>query len=61
MNQSSFDFVIPIERTRYLVEYKGGSAKAWFMGGVFIFDGYRVEKDCEIIERIGNEDELFNT
>ena len=59
MNQSSFDFVAPVERTRYLVEYNGGTAKAWFMGNVFIFDGYRVVKYCRIIKRIGNEKELF--
>lgn len=59
MNQIGFDFVIPVERTRYLVEYNGGSAKAWFMGGVFIFDGYRVEKYCKIIERIGNEEDFW--
>ena len=59
MNQSGFTFITPIDRTRYLVAHDGGSAKAWFMGGQFIFDGYRVEKDCEIIERIGNEKELF--
>ena len=60
MNQSSFNFVVPVERTRYLVNHNGHSAKAWFMGNVFIFDNYRVEKYCEIVERIGNEKELFS-
>jgi len=59
MNQPGFEFITPVERTRYLVAYNGGSALAWFMGGIFIFDGYRVEKDCEIIDRIGNEKELW--
>ena len=59
MNQPGFEFITPVERTRYLVAYNGGSAKAWFIGGLFIFDGYRVEKDCEIIERIGTPEEVF--
>jgi len=59
MNQSGFEFITPVDRTRYLVSHNGTSAKAWFMFGLFIFDNYRQEKDCEIIERIGNEKELF--
>lgn len=59
MNQPGFEFITPVERTRYLVSHNGNSAKAWYMGGLFIFDNYRVEEDCEIIERIGSESELF--
>lgn len=59
MNQPSFNFIEPVDRTRYLVVHNGKLNNAWFMGGLFIFDNYRQEKDCEIIERIGNELELF--
>jgi len=38
VNQSGFEFITPVERTRYLVNHNGHSAKAWFMGNVFIFD-----------------------
>lgn len=59
MNQSGFEFITPVERTRYLVAHNGNSAKAWFMSGLFIFDNYRQEKDCEIIEIIGTPEEVF--
>jgi len=59
VNQSGFEFITPVDRTRYLVAHNGIASKAWFMCGIFIFDNYRQEKDCEVIERIGNEKDLF--
>jgi len=59
MSQSGFEFIIPVDRTRYLVSHNGVVVKAWFMCNTFIFDNYRQEKECEIIERIGDEMELF--
>ena len=47
------------DRTRYLVKVKNKTGKAWFMGGVWCFDNYAVESNVEVLERIGNEKELF--
>ena len=59
MKQLGFEFNMPVERTRYLVLHNGNKVLAWYMGNTFIFDNYRVEKYCEIVERIGNEEEVF--
>ena len=47
------------DRTKYLVKHKKTTAKAWYMGGLFIFDSYGIAENVEVLERIGNEKELF--
>ena len=47
------------DRTRYLVKYKSKVVKVWYMGGLFISDNYHTAKDLEVLERIGNEKEIF--
>ena len=47
------------DRTRYLVKSKGKTAMAWCMGGRWCFDNYAVLVDVDVLERIGNERELF--
>lgn len=59
MNQPGFEFITPVERTRYLVVHRGKKVKAWFMCNMFIFDNYHVAEDCKIIEIIGTEEEIW--
>ena len=47
------------DRTKYQVIHNNKRLTAWYMGGVFVFPNYRVEADCEILERLGNESEIF--
>lgn len=66
--QESFTFIQPEDRTKYLIKYRYKCEKgtirtamdhAWFMDGVFILDSYYQTKEATIIERIGNEEEVF--
>jgi len=59
MIQSQLFDIEPIERNKYSVIHGGKKLTAWFMGGVFVFPNYRTETDCKILERIGNEKEIF--
>lgn len=55
-------FQLPLiieDRCKYLVLVNGRKVEAWHFGGVFTSMSYAQLKDCEIIERIGNEKELF--
>lgn len=46
-------------RCKYLVLVNGRKVEAWHFDGVFTSMSYAQLKDCEVIERIGNEKELF--
>jgi hypothetical protein len=46
-------------RCKYLVLVNGRKVECWYFDGVFTSMSYAQLKDCEIIERIGNERELF--
>jgi len=53
-------FIIePQERNKYSVVHDGKKLTAWFMDGVFVFPNYRTESECYILERLGNEKEIF--
>lgn len=52
--------IIPEDRTKYLVKFRGKEREAWYMGDVFIFDNYYQTKEATIIERLGSEEEIFN-
>ncbi len=49
------------DRTRYLVKHQGNIAECWYMGGLFVFDSYGIAKEVEVLERLGNEQERFDT
>ncbi len=59
MIQDQLFHIDPVERTKYSVVHGGKKLTAWFMGGVFVFPNYRTEKECYILERIGDEKEVF--
>lgn len=46
-------------RTRYLIRHKVTIIEAWYMGGLFILDNYRIVNNVEVLERVGNEKEMF--
>lgn len=54
MIQEQLFHIDPVERNKYSVVHDGKKLTAWFMGGVFVFPNYRTEKECYILERIGN-------
>ena len=48
------------DRCKYIVLVNGKKVEAWFFGGIFTSMSYAQLKDCEIIERLGNEKEMFD-
>ena len=59
MIQDQLFAIQPVERNKYRVIHNNKRLTAWFMGGVFVFPNYRTETDCEVLQRIGNEREVF--
>jgi hypothetical protein len=49
------------DRTKYLVKHNNNVVTAWRMGEWWCFPSYGVAKDVEVLERIGNEREVFNS
>ncbi len=47
------------DRTKYLVKHNGNTVEAWYMGGMFVFNSYGYAREVEVLERIGNEKEVF--
>lgn len=47
------------DRTKYLVKHGKTVTTAWRMGGLWIFPSYGIAKEVEVLERLGNEDEIF--
>jgi len=59
MIQDQLFIIEPQERNKYSVVHDGKKLTAWFMGGVFVFPNYRTEKECYILEWLGDEKRVF--
>lgn len=60
MNQLDLFGVTPENRTKYLVLFGKRKVYAWYFGDTFTLMNYQQTNDCEILERIGSDSELFN-
>jgi hypothetical protein len=47
------------DKCKYIVKHNGNINTAWHSFGVFTFNNYRQEKNCDVLERIGTPKEVF--